>query len=65
MENSKRPNKAQRQILKAYGLNVDSFLVIKNCPDYIEVVRRTDLKKYRNDGQKIRTKRISREGVTV
>lgn len=60
MKNPKRPNKAQRQILKAHGLNVDSFLVIKNCSDYIEVVRRTDLKKYRSDGQRIRTKRINR-----
>lgn len=60
MKNPKRPNRAQKEVLKSHGLNVNSFLIVKNMPGYIEVVRRTDLKKYRSEGQKIRIRRLKK-----
>ena len=61
MKNGKIPTRKQIQIMKSHGLNVDCFLVVKSLPDYIEVVKRTDLKKYRDkeSQKKIKTKRLS------
>ena len=45
MKNGKRPNKRQKQVLRAHGMDMNAFLIIKDMPDRMEVVRRTDLKR--------------------
>lgn len=58
MKNGKAPTRRQKQILKSHGLNVDNFLIVKSLPTHLEVVKRTDLKKYRSGTQAIRTKKL-------
>lgn len=58
MKNPKAPTRKQKDILRSHGLNVDNFLIVKNLPGSLEVVKRTDLKKYRGDNEKIRTRKL-------
>lgn len=60
MKNPKRPTLEQKKVIQAHGLNISSFLVVKNLPDYLEVVKVSDLKKYRSGTSKIRTLKLSR-----
>ena len=45
MKNGKRPTLAQKKLLKAHGLDPDAWLVVKDQPDHIEIVKKSDLKK--------------------
>lgn len=45
MKNGKAPTREQKKIMKAHGLVPDSWLVVKNLPDVLEVVSRISLKK--------------------
>lgn len=45
MKNGKVPTLEQKKIMKAHGLNPDSWLVVKNLPDSLTIVSRMSLKK--------------------
>lgn len=40
MKNGKRPTRQQKLIIKAKGLNLENWLVSKNTPDALMLVRR-------------------------
>lgn len=63
MKNPKTPTRKQKEIMKSHGLNVESFLVVKNLPDSIEIVKASDLKKYKDKKcvNRIRTQILIRE----
>lgn len=42
MKNGKRPTLAQKKLLKAHGLDPDAWLVVKDQPDHIEIVKKSD-----------------------
>ena len=48
----------QKKIMKAHGLNPDSWLVVKNLPDSLTIVSRMSLKKI---GSKPKQRTISKE----
>ena len=58
MKNGKRPTLAQKKLLKAHGLDPDAWLVVKDQPDHIEIVKRSDLKKIYS---KARTRRLIKD----
>lgn len=58
MKNPKTPTRKQKKILQSYGLNIDSFLVVKNLPTSIEIVKKSDLHQYRNKKSIIPTKNL-------
>lgn len=43
MKNGKAPTREQKKIMKAAGLVPEKWLVVKNLPDYLEVVDRASL----------------------
>ena len=45
MKNGKVPTLEQKKIMKAHGLNPDSWLVVKNLTDSLTIVSRMSLKK--------------------
>lgn len=45
MKNGKCPTLAQKKLMKAHGLDPDAWLVVKDQPDHIEIVKKSDLKK--------------------
>lgn len=58
MKNGKLPTLGQKKILKANGLQPDNWLVVKNQPNTLEVVSRSELKRMRTG--KARTRTISK-----
>ena len=58
MKNGKCPTLAQKKLLKAHGLDPDAWLVVKDQPDHIEIVKRSDLKKIYS---KARTRFLSKD----
>ena len=58
MKNGKRPTLAQKKLLKAHGLDPDAWLVVKDQPDHIEIVKKYDLKKVFG---KARTRRLIKD----
>ena len=58
MKNGKVPTLEQKKIMKAHGLNSDSWLVVKNLPDSLTIVSRMSLKKV---GGKPKQRMISKE----
>lgn len=58
MKNGKLPTLEQKKILKANGLQPDNWLVVKNQPNTLEVVSRSELKRMRTG--KVRTRTISK-----
>lgn len=58
MKNGKLPTLEQKKILKANGLQPDNWLVVKNQPNTLEVVSRSELKRMRTG--KARTRTISK-----
>ncbi|MDE7183418.1 MAG: hypothetical protein K2O40_02860 [Lachnospiraceae bacterium] len=57
MKNGKAPTREQKIMMKAHGLVPENWLVVKNLPDYLEVVSRVSLKRI---GGKPRTRIISK-----
>ena len=45
MKNGKRPTLKQKLLMRSYGLQPDNWLIVKNTPEYLEVVSRMSLKK--------------------
>lgn len=45
MKNGKRPTLQQKLIMRSHGLQPDNWLIVKNTPEYLEVVSRMSLKK--------------------
>ena len=43
MKNGKRPKLVHKKLMRAHGL--DPWLVVKDQPDHIEIVKKSDLKK--------------------
>lgn len=58
MKNGKVPTLEQKKIMKAHGLDPDSWLVVKNLPDSLTIVSRMSLKKV---GGKPKQRTISKE----
>ena len=58
MNNGKVPPLEQKKIMKAHGLNPDSWLVVKNLTDSLTIVSRMSLKKI---GSKPKQRTISKE----
>lgn len=58
MKNGKVPTLEQEKIMKAHGLNPDSWLVVKNLTDSLTIVSRMSLKKV---GSKPKQRTISKE----
>lgn len=40
MKHRKKPTRAQKIRIKSKGLNLDNWLVVKDCPECFEVVHR-------------------------
>ncbi len=45
MKNGKRPTLAQKKILKSKGLVPENWLIVKDTPEFMEIVSRMELKK--------------------
>ena len=45
MKNGKKPTLKQKLLMRSYGLQPDNWLIVKNTPEYLEVVSRMSLKK--------------------
>ena len=58
MKNGKRPTLQQKLIMKSHGLKPDNWLIVKNTPEYLEVVSRMSLKKI---GGKKKTRKLLKE----
>ena len=58
MKNGKRPTLAQKKLLKAHGLDPDAWLVVQDQLNYIEIVKKSDLKKVFG---KARTRRLIKD----
>lgn len=58
MKNGKRPTLQQKLIMRSHGLQPDNWLIVKNTPEYLEVVSRMSLKKI---GDKTKTRKLLKE----
>ncbi len=45
MKNGKKPTLKQKLLMRSHGLQPDNWLIVKNTPEYLEVVSRMSLKK--------------------
>lgn len=45
MKNGKRPTLAQKKLLKAKGMVPENWLIVKDTPEFMEIVSRMELKK--------------------
>lgn len=62
MKNGKLPTLSQKKLIRSHGLDPEKHLVVKNTPDFLEIVSRTALKKQGIYGTKPRTRKLSKEG---
>lgn len=60
MKNGKVPTLNQKKLMKNHGLDPENHLVVKNTPEFLEVVSRTALKRKRVTGKKPRTRKLSK-----
>ena len=58
MKNGKRPKLVHKKLMRAHGLDPDAWLVVKDQPDHIEIVKKSDLKKVFG---KARTQRLIKD----
>lgn len=58
MKNGKRPKLVHKKLMRAHGLDPDAWLVVKDQPDHIEIVKKSDLKKIYS---KARTRVLSKD----
>ncbi len=60
MKNGKTPTLSQKKLLKSHGLDPENNLVVKNTPEFMEVVSRAALKRQSVTGKKPRTRKLSK-----
>lgn len=63
MKNGKAPTSRQKKLIKSYGPDPDHHLVVKNTPDFLEVVSRTALKRKDITGKKHRTRKLPKDSI--
>lgn len=61
MKNGKLPTRNQKTLLKYHGMTPEEWLVVKDTPEYMEIVSRVDVKKGRLRGKPPRTRRLSKD----
>ena len=61
MKNGKAPSRSQKILMKSHGLNPDNNLVVKDTPEFMEVVSRMALKKQKIQGAKPRTRKLYKD----
>ena len=59
MKNGKVPTLNQKKLMRGHGLDPENHLIVKNTPEFLEVVSREALKKLNLNGKKPRTRRLS------
>lgn len=60
MKNGKKPTLQQKLLMRSHGLIPENWLVVKNTPEYLEVVSRASLKKI---GGKPKIRKLDKEGM--
>ena len=45
MKHGKRPTLVHKKLMRAHGLDPDEWLVVRDQPTHIEIVKKSDLKK--------------------
>lgn len=61
MKNGKKPTLAQKKLLRTKGLVPENWLIVKDTPEFMEIVSRMELKKIRT--KTLRTKKIYKSEV--
>lgn len=64
MKNGKVPTLNQKKLIKSHGLDPENHLVVKNTPEFLEVVSRAALKKLGMNGRKPRTRKLHKSEGT-
>lgn len=62
MKNGKAPTLSQKKLLRSHGLDPEKHLVVKNTPEFVEIVSRAALKKHKLSGKKPRTRKLDKSG---
>lgn len=55
------PTLNQKKLIKSNGLDPENHLVVKNTPEFLEIVSRTALKKLNLNGKKPRTRKLYKD----
>jgi len=61
MKNGKVPTLNKKKLIKSNGLDPENHLVVKNTPEFLEIVSRTALKKLNLNGKKPRTRKLYKD----
>lgn len=61
MKNGKVPTLNQKKPIKSNGLDPENHLVVKNTPEFLEIVSRAALKKLNLNGKKPRTRKLYKD----
>ena len=61
MKNGKVPTLNQKELIKSNGLDPENHLVVKNTPEFLEIVSRAALKKLNLNGKKPRTRKLYKD----
>ena len=61
MKNGKMPTLNQKKLIKGHGLDPENHLVVKNTPEFLEIVSRAALKKLNLNGKKPRTRKLYKD----
>lgn len=61
MKNGKVPTLNQKKLIKSHGLDPGNHLVVKNTPEFLEIVSRAALKKLSMNGRKPRTRKLYKD----
>lgn len=58
MKNGKLPTRNQKTLLKFHGMSSEEWLIVKDTPEFMEVVSKVDVKKGRLSGKTPRTRKL-------
>lgn len=61
MKNGKVLTLNQKKLIKSNGLDPENHLVVKNTPEFLEIVSRAALKKLNLNGKKSRTRKLYKD----
>lgn len=61
MKNGKVPTLKQKKLIRSHGLDPEKHLVVKNTPEFLEIVSRVALKKLSMNGRKARTRKLYKD----
>ncbi|MCI9419455.1 MAG: hypothetical protein HFG32_05510 [Eubacterium sp.] len=61
MKNGKVLTLNQKKLIKSNGLDPENHLVVKNTPEFLEIVSRAALKKLNLNGKKPRTRKLYKD----